>query len=284
MRIVKVFNNNVALVRDDSGRELVVQGRGLAFQAHPGDRLKEALIERRFLPEPTGTPEQLAMMVASIPPELIAVAEEILGLGPTVGLTLDQRAAVALADHISIALRRIAAGQTLDNPLEWEVRILYVREVNLGLHALEVIRRRTGINLPPSEAVPLALHFVNAQAGARVLSEAVQTARLTRDILEILRAEYGIALARHPSLGEARFATHLRYLFLTHLAGDGYDPLTAGFARSFHLDDARAHRCASRIADYLARKMGWDICADETVYLAFYIHHMASPGRGPSPS
>ena len=102
MRIVKVFNNNVALVRDDSGRELVVQGRGLAFQAHPGDRLKEALIERRFLPEPTGTPEQLAMMVASIPPELIAVAEEILGLGPTVGLTLDQRAAVAVRESRSL--------------------------------------------------------------------------------------------------------------------------------------------------------------------------------------
>ncbi len=283
MEIINVFNNNVALVRDDSGRELVVQGRGVAFHARRGDRLDPALIERRFVPEPAAASEQLAERVAGIPPELIAVAEEILALGPHFGLELDPQATVALADHIAFAVHRVATGQALDHPLEWEVHVIYPREINLGLQALEIIQQRSGIRLPPSEAVPLALHFVNAQAGARVLSEAVQTARLTRDILEIIRAEYGFALARHPSLGEARFATHLRYLFLTHLAGDGYDPLTAGFARSFRLDDARAHHCASRIADYLARKMGWDICADETVYLAFYIHHMASPGRGPSP-
>ena len=282
MRIVKVFNNNVALVRDDSGRELVVQGRGLAFQAHPGDRLKEALIERRFLPEPTGTPEQLAMMVASIPPELIAVAEEILGLGPTVGLTLDQRAAVALADHISIALRRIAAGQTLDNPLEWEVRILYVREVNLGLHALEIIRRRTGINLPPSEAVPLALHFVNAQAGAQVLSEAVRTARLIRDILAIIRDDYGDAFVAREALSEARFATHLRYLFLSQLSGRRHAPLIAELAKSFSHEEPRAYACARRIAAYLTEKMRWQIGDDETIYLALHIQRMTASAVTPT--
>ena len=72
MRIVKIFNNNVALVRDAAGRELVVQGRGLAFQTHPGDTLDPKRVERRFFPEPTATPEQLGQQVADIPPELIA--------------------------------------------------------------------------------------------------------------------------------------------------------------------------------------------------------------------
>jgi len=276
MRIVKIFNNNVALVRDDSGHELVVQGRGLAFHARPGDRLDLALIERRFLPEATGTPEQLAERIADIPPELIAVAERILALGPDFGLELDRRATVALADHISIALRRAVAGQALDNPLEWEVRILYVREINLGLHALEVIRKHSGISLPPAEAVPLALHFVNAQAGAQVLSEAVRTARLIRDILSIIAADYGPAFASRPPFAEARFATHLRYLFLSHLAGSRHAPLIAELARSYRQEEPRAFSCALRIAGYLTEKMGWHIGDDETVYLALHIQRMTT--------
>lgn len=274
MRVLKVFNNNVALVRDASGQELVVQGRGLAFQARPGDPLDAKRVERRFVPEPAGSPEQLAQQVADIPPELIAVAEEILALGPQFGLDLDQRAGLALADHISIALRRIAAGQMLDNPLEWEVRILYGREVALGLNALELIHRRSGVNLPTSEAVPLALHFVNAQAGATVLSEAVRTARLIRDILTMIETEYGAAFAARPPLSEARFATHLRYLFLAHLAGGRHVPLIAELAKSYRQEEPRAVGCAERIATYLRDKMGWKIGDDETIYLALHIQRM----------
>ncbi|WP_370676606.1 PRD domain-containing protein [Pleomorphomonas sp. PLEO] len=276
MRIIKVFNNNVALVRDDTGHELVVQGRGLAFHARPGDRLDQALIERRFLPEATGTPEQLAERIADIPPELITVAEKILALGPDFGLELDRRATVALADHISIALRRAVAGQSLDNPLEWEVRILYGREINLGLHALDVIHKHSGICLPQAEAVPLALHFVNAQAGAQVLSEAVRTARLIRDILAIIAGEYGAAFADRPPYSEARFATHLRYLFLSHLSGSRHAPLIAELAKSYRQEEPRAFTCAQRIADYLTEKMRWHIGDDETVYLALHIQRMTT--------
>ncbi|MEJ2459242.1 MAG: CAT RNA binding domain-containing protein, partial [Novosphingobium sp.] len=182
MRIIKVFNNNVALVRDENGDELVVQGRGIAFQARAGDRLDVTQIERRFMPEPTGTPEQLAQQVADIPPELLHLAERILSLGSDFDLALDTRATVALADHISIALSRVAAGQKLDNPLELEVRTLYESEFNLGRRAIEVIHEVSGVRLPESEAVSLALHFVNAQAGAQVThvdasKKAIQWAR-----------------------------------------------------------------------------------------------------------
>ncbi len=278
MRIIKVFNNNVALVRDDAGDELVVQGRGIAFQARAGDKLDAALIERRFMPEPTGTPEQLAQQVADIPPELLQLAERILSLGPEFDLALDPRATVALADHISIALSRVAAGQKLDNPLEPEVRTLYEREFRLGLRAIEVIREVSSVRLPESEAVSLALHFVNAQAGAQVLSEAVRTAQLIRRILAIIEAEYGEAYANRPPYSEARFATHLRYLFLTHLMGKQHQLLVPQMANSFRDDDPRAYDCASRIAAYIEEKMGWQIGSDETAYMALHIQRMTMAG------
>ncbi|MET3600921.1 PRD domain-containing protein [Martelella mangrovi] len=274
MLVLKIFNNNVALVRDETGREVVVQGRGLAFQVRPGDQLDPTVVQRRFVPEPSYTPENFAQLIAEIPPGHIAIAETILGMGEKVGLKLDRHVVVALADHISMAIKRQLSHQSFENPLEWEVHLLYVREARLGMMALDEIERQTGVRLPDIEVVPLALHFVNAQVGARQLSSAVRTARLIRDILAMIEDEFGIKISADDSLGSARFATHLRHLFLSHLSGETYTPLIAQLAQTFKAEDPRVYECAERIGHYLTEKMDWTISEDETVYIALHIQRM----------
>ncbi|PIP00081.1 Transcriptional antiterminator, BglG [uncultured Pleomorphomonas sp.] len=283
MKVVKVFNNNVALVLDEKGREVVVQGRGIAFNANATGRIDAALVDRRFIPQPSDTPEEFAEMVASIPQDHIAVAEEILSLGSGFGLDLDKRVLVALADHISIAIKRHALGQTFDNPLEWEVRLLYVREVNLGSQGLDLIEKRTGVRLPAAEIVPLALHFVNAQIGADQMAEAMRTVQLIREILAIIKAEYGLADDAMTSLGCARFATHLRYLFLSHLSGGRHAPLIAELAKSIREQEPHAYACAERVTRHLTQKMGWSINDDEIVYIALHIQRMTYQPEDPRP-
>nr|1L1C_A Chain A, Transcription antiterminator licT [Bacillus subtilis]1L1C_B Chain B, Transcription antiterminator licT [Bacillus subtilis] len=48
MKIAKVINNNVISVVNEQGKELVVMGRGLAFQKKSGDDVDEARIEKVF--------------------------------------------------------------------------------------------------------------------------------------------------------------------------------------------------------------------------------------------
>lgn len=283
MKVVKVFNNNVALVLDEKGREVVVQGRGIAFNANTTGRIDPALVDRRFVPQPSDVPEEFAEMVASIPQEHIAVAEEILSRGSDVGLDLDKRILVALADHISIAIKRHALGQTFDNPLEWEIKLLYVREVNLGSLGLELIEKRTGVRLPEAEIVPLALHFVNAQIGGDQMAEAMRTVQLIREILTIIVSEYSLADTALGSLDCARFATHLRYLFLSHLSGGRHAPLIAQLAKSVREQEPRAYACAERVARHLAQKMGWGINDDEIVYIALHVQRMTYQPKDPGP-
>jgi hypothetical protein len=38
VEILRVFNNNVVLSRDHTGQEVILTGRGLGFQAKPGQR------------------------------------------------------------------------------------------------------------------------------------------------------------------------------------------------------------------------------------------------------
>ncbi|SPF67112.1 CAT RNA binding domain [Propionibacterium ruminifibrarum] len=43
MEVLRVFNNNVVLARDELGREVVVTGRGVGFKKKSGDPVDPAL-------------------------------------------------------------------------------------------------------------------------------------------------------------------------------------------------------------------------------------------------
>ena len=55
MKIIKVLNNNVALVHDELGFEQVVMGRGLAFRKHPGDRIDPQNVDKIFVLQDQGS-------------------------------------------------------------------------------------------------------------------------------------------------------------------------------------------------------------------------------------
>lgn len=55
MKILRVFNNNLVLALDESGREVILTGRGLGFQARPGqEALDAAKVSRVFVPADGG--------------------------------------------------------------------------------------------------------------------------------------------------------------------------------------------------------------------------------------
>ena len=56
MHILRVFNNNVVLARDDTGREIVLTGRGLGFQARPAARSTAARWSGCSCPRTAATP------------------------------------------------------------------------------------------------------------------------------------------------------------------------------------------------------------------------------------
>ena len=43
MEIIRIYNNNVAVVRGDDGKEMIVIGKGLVFQKHAGDLVEPGL-------------------------------------------------------------------------------------------------------------------------------------------------------------------------------------------------------------------------------------------------
>lgn len=281
MKVVKVFNHNVVLAREGDGREVVLQGKGLGYNRHGGDDLDPRKVERRFLPAAATSTTQLASLVSEIPLEHIVIAEEVLCLArTTLGATIDDRALIALADHISFALQRQQRGESFDYPLASEVRLLYPREVAFGTAALDLIEEKSGIRLPALEAVPLAMHLVNAQVGVRPMGEMLRMTEMLRVVVNTINSHLGITIDED-SIELARLAAHLRYLFLDHARG-GFRQLPVGeLVTSFRTQDARIYECARAIVDLMAHEMGWAIQEDETLYIALHIYRFAARSSGP---
>ena len=111
MEILRVFNNNVVLAKGGDGGEVILTGRGLGFQAKPGQTVDESKVVRTFVPSDGRDPDHLAQMLADIPPEIIRVVVESMqeaGLGEreTGSTTL----VMALSDHVANAVERVRRG------------------------------------------------------------------------------------------------------------------------------------------------------------------------------
>ncbi len=116
MKVLRVFNNNVVLTRDELGREVVVTGRGVGYQARPGDPIDEALIARRFVP--ADNPSSVAKVIADIPLERLALVERLFAEAMReLNSMLPPLAIVAVADHVHQAIERVARGEVMEYPL-----------------------------------------------------------------------------------------------------------------------------------------------------------------------
>ncbi len=288
MVVVKVFNNNVVLGVDDRGVEHVLLGRGLGFQASAGGEVDPARVERIFTPSGATTAERIATLLDEIPMADIELTEKIVAMARgRLGAHVTGHVLVPMADHLSFALRRAAEGVTeIEYPLRWEVQYLYPDEVAVAREALDMIERERGVRLPEIEAVPIALHLVNAQFGASDLTQMVQMTALLHQILAVIRDAYGREIDEG-SVEVARFVTHLRYLFLREQRGKRLHDAPVALHEALRNARPREYTVAGRVGELLQTEFGWSITTDEVLYLALHVSRLVdaassapvSPGR-----
>ncbi len=293
MQVVKVFNNNVVLGADGHGAEFVLLGRGLGFRATPGMDIDTARVERTFVPSGATTADRLAALVGEMPLADIELTERIVAMArASLGAHVTDLVVVPMADHIGFALRRLAEGAPeIEYPLRWEVHYLYPAEVSVARQALDLIELERGVRLPDIEAVPLALHFVNAQFGTGDINATLQMTELLQRILAIIGEEYDVVIDEG-AVAVARFVTHLRYLFHRERQGKKLQQTQTELHEALRAARPREYASAGRIGALLHERFGWEITNDEILYLALHVSRLvddgtaapARPGRGIRPS
>lgn len=276
MKVLRVFNNNVVLATDDGGDEVILTGRGLGFQARPGEDVNLSKVTRTFVPTDGRDPDHLAQLVAAIPPEHIGVVVGALG---DAGLEARAAAAptlvIALADHVSFALKRRTLGLTFDYPLLSEVTHLYPTEYAQAVAFLAAVNTRVPEPLEVGEATAIALHLVNSGFSSGDLSYTYTMTGVIQQLMDVIEQVYGLTLDP-ASVSVGRFVTHLRYLFVrVHQHSQLADEHSSiGVAIRSNYPDA--YECAARLAGVLELRLGVPLTEDEVSYLTLHVARVAS--------
>lgn len=272
MKILRVFNNNLVLARDDEGLEVILTGRGLGFQARPGQDVDESKVARTFVPNEGRDPDHLAELLAGIPPEhiqLVGAALADAGLGYKVSNS--SALVIALADHISFALRRRAMGLEIQYPLLAEVRFLYPQEYNQALALLHALNSRLDdAPLADGEAVALALHLVTAGFSTGDLTYTYTMTGIIQQMVAVIEQTFGIELDTD-SVSVGRLITHLRYLFVRihqhNQLADEISPVGDAIRTAY----PRALECALRLEAIIELRLGVSLTHDEVSYLTLHV-------------
>lgn len=273
MKFIKKINNNVALAKDDDDIEWVLLGKGLGFGKTAGDQISNAQIDRRFkVTVDQQTHQDPPMMLANIDPSILQLAEVVSQkAAEALNISFSNYNYLALADHLSFALKR--ADQQADYPhdLRWEVKQLFPEEYKVAQMAVSLVKEQTGVELPESELTFLTYHFVSAQSDETLLADTVEITGMINRILEIISYHFQLILDTK-SLNYARFLTHLRYFMTRQLKGEPgseeLDPIIGQVVKEkYH----KAYQAAEKVALYLQQARDWQISESEKLYLTLHI-------------
>jgi transcriptional antiterminator len=208
--VTKVLSNNVVITQ--KGDEIfVLTGKGIGFGKKKGDPITEKdIIEQKFIQITNEHKENYDRLLKTVNDEIIAVSEEIIELArERLGTELNPHIHIGLTDHINFAITRLKEGINIINPFEMEIKTMYPTEYSIAEEAIELVKKRIGVELPESEKSFIALHIYSAKVNQTV-GETLKYTQIVKDVIDFIQRELNIKIDEK-SLDYIRLISHLRY-------------------------------------------------------------------------
>lgn len=273
MIIEKIINNNIVSAYDDTGKEVVIMGRGIGFGTKPGREVGEQKIEKIFRIKSQDLAEQFKELLANMPLEHAQISNDIISYAKShLKLKLNQSIYVTLTDHINFAIERYSQGIKPENALLWEIKRFYQQEYQLGKYAIDIIWERLHIKLPDDEAGFIALHFVNAEYGTDI-RDALNFPNLMKDILDIVKSELGIEFDES-SLHYERFVTHVKFLLQRVYRKELLPNEEKELAEMMQMKYPKEYACSLKVAKYIEDSTNSKISGEEIMFLSIHIRRV----------
>lgn len=280
MVIEKILNNNVVVTKDENQLEVVVMGKGLAFNKKPGDFISKDKVDKVFLLSDRGISQKFQELVHDIPLEYLTIAVQIIEYAKQkLNKTLNESIYLSLTDHLYTAIERTKKNIQMPNVLLWDIKRLFPEEFSIGKRTVEKIAIEYNVQLSEDEAGFIALHIVNAQTENPEMDDMYAYTKTMQDILNIVRYYYKTDF-NEESVYFYRFTTHLRF-FLSRVVnqtqheGDVEEELLSIVQKKYRT----AMTCVEKIQTYLTELFDYTMSSDEKMYLAIHIARLAEKNR-----
>ncbi len=273
VKIEKILNNNVIVSIKDE-QEVIVMGRGIAFNKRPGDNISEEKIEKIFTLEDEDMTKKFKTLISDIPIEYMELSEKIIQHAKIqLGKKLNDSIYISLTDHIYFAIERYNSNLPIKNGLLWETKHIYKEEFDIGLEALNMICEQFNVILPEDEAAFIALHIVNAQLNED-MTNIMDMTKIVQDILTIVKYHLKVDFDEN-SLNYYRFVTHLKFFAHRLVKGTHYNKSNEddliNVLKSKYPD---AYKCTEKIKKFVEKQYRYELTEEEMLYLMIHIQRV----------
>lgn len=276
-RILNPMNNNVSLVRNSKGEELIVIGKGISFGKKKGDLISEDQVEKVFRMKTEESRENFMALLKDVPLDFITVTYEIIdNLSKKYQYPVQEYLYVTLTDHIYCSYQAISQGRYKDSNLP-DISAKYPTAFQIAQEAFKIYRQKLSENFPEDEIIRIAYHFINAEGENEV--EVVESIDKRKEILkrvESVLKSYKIQRTPENNNFYDRFMIHLNY-FLDYLDRSRDDNQSL-LDMEEHIKNTypEAFEIGSKIYEVIAQETGLDLYKSERVYLVLHIQRLLS--------
>ncbi len=267
--IRRILNNNAFVSSDEQGKDIVVMGKGIAFQRTSGDRVPQQRAEQvfRLSEENAGRFQELA---ARIPMSYAVLSEKIIHQAEKrLKGKLNESIYITITDHIYSAAQRYREGLVIKNTMLWEIQRYYPDEYAAGLEAAKLIRETLNLPFAEDEAAFLALHFVNAELGVEI-GQVYEVTELIQSVCNIVRRHFSIEFDP-TSMAYYRFITHVKFFAQRLMLGSYYEEDDSELLDAIRAKHPDAYTCTQEISALIERTRGYRLGSEEELYLTVHI-------------
>lgn len=270
MWILAKINNNCALARDSAGQDVVVFGKGLGYKRPPYELTDLSRVERTFY----GVEGAAISALRDIPEDVLLYASDVIDYAKTyLDVDLNPNAAITLADHVNFAIERTRKGLEIETPLAFDVKHFYPRETRVGKRAVNLAKRRLGIELPEAEVTNIALHIIDAESEQGDMHETKIATEVVKDVVAIIEKCLGRELDTE-SFNYTRFCMHLRFLVARLENPKPDEDAMAQMLGVLEEAYTESFTCMKEILRYFADRWSWSLNDNERLYLLIYIERL----------
>lgn len=276
MIVQKVLNNNVVIVRNEIGEELILIGRGISFDKSEGDEILEENVERKFSLN-DGKNERLLELIKEIPEVCFNYAEEIIYFGKDILKDeISDSIYITLTDHIHFLKNRIDNGYLTRNPLKWEIRQYYQKEYYVGVKAVELLEESFSIQFKEDEAASIAMHFVNAKWNNN-MKDTMEMVELIDSIISIIKYQSSLVIDE-TDLNYHRLITHVKF-FLQRIRLNSYEVSENPLYKIIKKTYPKEYTIAKKIQKYLEIQTEYKVTDEELTYLIIHIQRVCHAAK-----
>jgi len=272
IEVKKGLNNNVLIADHPTFGEVILIGKGIGFNRKKGDRLEEGQAEKMFVLKDEKEQANYIKLLPFVENDLHeAIISSIELIKKRTDSQLNEHIHVALTDHLMFAVNRIAKGMEFKNPFLVETKTLYPTEFEIAKEVVQLIKEKSGIELPDGEIGFVALHIHSAVMN-RNLSDVNKHSQLVTKLVQIIEENLNIIIDKE-GIDYTRLVRHIRFTIERVNNGETVEE-PEKFAILLKEEYPVCYNLSWKLIKVMQQTLKIQVCDAEAVYLTMHLQRL----------